>query len=109
MIERCSNPDARQYKWYGGVGVRVCDEWKQFDNFLRDMGPRPGVAYAIDRTDPHGSYEPSNCEWRVKGKGVRTNTIFFQGKTLVEWAKELNVKYATVAARYRKHGTVQKK
>ena len=62
MHERCSNPKAQNFKWYGGRGVKVCDRWDDFENFLADMGERPD-GLSIDRIDPEGNYEPSNCRW----------------------------------------------
>lgn len=58
MIARCNNPNSKSYPRYGAVGITVCDRWKSFSNFLADM-----AGATLDRMDPFGNYEPTNCCW----------------------------------------------
>lgn len=62
MRSRCHNPKATSYRWYGALGVKVCERWSSFENFLADMGKAPR-GLQLDRIDPCGNYEPSNCRW----------------------------------------------
>ena len=57
MHKRCNNPKATDYKYYGGRGIKVCNRWNKFENFLRDMGPCPIVAgkrKTVDRINNDG-------------------------------------------------------
>jgi hypothetical protein len=62
MHRRCSEPKFRDFKYYGGRGIQVCERWNSFENFLLDMGVRP-KGKTLDRKNNHGNYDPSNCEW----------------------------------------------
>ena len=63
MKQRCYDKYSVNYYRYGGQGTSVCDKWlESFNNFLHDMGERP-KGKTLDRIDPFGNYELSNCRW----------------------------------------------
>jgi hypothetical protein len=63
MLKRCRNVNHKSYKYYGALGIRVCDRWiESVSNFVEDMGKRP-PGTSLDRIDPFGDYKPSNCRW----------------------------------------------
>ncbi len=107
MRRRCNDPKCDKYPWYGGKGVTICERWDDYLNFLADMGERP-AGMTIDRIDPHGNYEPSNCRWSDTTHQARNkvNSLMFEGKHLKDWAEELGVKYHTLYARLKKKGTI---
>ena len=78
MKTRCYNPKSDYYHLYGGRGITVCDPWlNSFENFFKDMGERP-KGCTIDRINPNGNYEPSNCRWatnKEQGRNKRTTVI----------------------------------
>lgn len=81
---RCYTKSNPSYKYYGALGVKMCDEWhKNFDTFREwayangyDENAPKGEC-TIDRINPYDNYEPSNCRWvsmTVQNNNTRRNT-----------------------------------
>lgn len=64
---RCNNPNNKDYDNYGGRGIRMCERWSLFQNFLADMGEAP-EKLSLDRINNDGNYEPGNCRWATKSQ-----------------------------------------
>lgn len=101
MIKRCTKPNNKAYKNYGGRGIKVCNKWMKFENFLKNMGECP-KGMSLDRINNNGNYCKSNCRWTTYNKQNRNKrnniNITFKNKTqcLTDWAKELNCNKYTV-------------
>lgn len=73
MKARCHNENAQDYRFYGALGVKVCDEWIESSDSFVLWSLQNGYTYypdrvkgdqlSIDRIDPTKGYEPSNCRW----------------------------------------------
>jgi DNA-directed RNA polymerase subunit RPC12/RpoP len=108
MRHRCLNPKSKDYPNYGGRGITVCARWlEKFENFLEDMGTKPGRHYSIERLDVNKGYEPGNCAWATKhqqSRNTRTNMyVLFKGerRIITDWLRHLSVS-RTVYYRYKK-------
>jgi hypothetical protein len=65
MKRRCYGVNTKSYPYYGARGIKVCQSWDQFENFLVDMGERP-KGMTLDRIDPNGDYCRQNCHWATR-------------------------------------------
>ena len=78
MLNRCRRARTKEYPWYGGRGISVCDRWLRFENFLADVGHKPSPEHELDRIDNDGHYEPGNVRWTTRAVQInnRRNTRF---------------------------------
>lgn len=106
MKQRCYNPKHISYKYYGGVGVEVCERWREsFESFLEDMGERP-PGHTLDRKDTRGDYSPDNCRWATayqqnsNRRVLKSNTSGFTGISWIAERKRYRVMVSVEGARY---------
>lgn len=104
--QRCYNKNRPDYMYYGGRGIKVCDSWlKDFNSFIKDMGPKPSPKHSIERENVDGDYCPTNCSWAThttQMRNTRKNPKFtYKGetKTIPEWAEITGVNLRTLQER----------
>ena len=96
---RCKNPNNR---YYGYAGIKVCERWNSYENFIADMGPKPTPKHSIDRLNFEGDYEPLNCRWATpeeQHKNRRcTKYVMYKNKviTLKEFADSQGLRYSVI-------------
>lgn len=117
MKARCYYSKDRNFKNYGGRGITVCDEWKNNFQAFYDWSINNGYqdTLSINRINTDGNYEPSNCNWVTReeqdNNTRRNHFVTYSGKTktIAQWAKEYNIKYATLHNRIvRLHWSIEK-
>jgi hypothetical protein len=104
MIRRCTRPNHKAFKDYGGRGITVCDRWMEFKNFVEDVGePLPGMS--IERKDNSLGYCPENVRWATRkdqSRNRRSNRVFtINGMTacITDLCIHLKIPYSRVRTR----------
>lgn len=106
MKRRCYDVRRRDYKYYGGRNVTVCDRWREsFVNFLDDMGLKPFAEATLERVDNNAGYEKSNCKWatweeqKQNTRNVRKLTHNGETMSIGAWASKLGIDRSTLRLR----------
>lgn len=113
--DRCYNKHCHNYQYYGGRGIKICDEWLNdfmtFYNWSMANGYKEGLT--IDRIDNNGNYEPTNCRWvttKQQNRNTRRNKYFtINGEThcLSEWCEIYNLNYRKISSRLRRNWSIE--
>lgn len=108
--KRCNNPNHYAYPQYGGRGIKLSEEWEDFDIFYKwALTNGYEVGLTLDRINNDGDYSPQNCRWanwKVQGNNRRTNThITFDNRTqtMSMWADEIGISRETLWSRLYKY------
>ena len=113
--QRCNNKNRPDYKYYGGKGIKVCNEWNTYSNFEEwAIGNGYEDNLTIDRIDVNGDYEPSNCRWITLKEQANNKTnnkiITYKNitKTIHQWADELKINPNTIFIRLKRGWDVER-
>ena len=107
MKGRCNNCKNKTYSYYGGRGIKVCQDWDESYALFRDWALANGYQenLTIDRIDVNGNYCPENCRWvsmKVQMNNTRANrriTLNGETKTMAEWSESTGLSYETIRNR----------
>lgn len=99
MRRRTGNAENPSYRWYGGKGVKVCDEWQESFASFREWALKNGYRddLTIDRINVSGDYCPENCRWATTKQQSRNRTdnrlLTMDGEThcATDWAEILGI------------------
>lgn len=107
MISRCCYPHDKAYHNYGGRGIKICERWMSFANFLEDMGIRPSRKYTLERNNNSLGYSKENCRWatlKEQANNRRDNhiiTVDGESRTIKQWSEYRGIQNGTIHARLR--------
>ena len=109
-MERCSNPNFKQFKDYGGRGITVCEAWQSYDGFWNDMHATWKKGLTLERIDNKQGYSKKNCRWATmqeQSRNTRRNRkINFRGtiRVLKDWASQIGINQSTLRWRLDRSG-----
>lgn len=109
MKYRCYKPNSKSYNDYGGRGIKMCEEWIDFNKFqLWALDNGYDKKLVIDRIDNNKNYEPSNCRWvTIKENNLNKRNIIkinYNNKIicLKDYCKINNISYRTAIEKRKK-------
>ena len=110
MKTRATNPKSTRADRYYHRGIKICERWMTFENFLADMGDCRSNKHTIERVNNDGNYEPSNCVWATNAQQQRNkmsnHLITFNGETMciTSMAEKYGLNPVAVYARIKQLG-----
>lgn len=113
MIRRCYNPNEPSYRFYGAIGIDVCEEWKNspiaFIEWCQQTYPNQGEV-SLDRIDGSKGYSPENCRWanRLEQshnlKNNRFVTVCGETHCVTEWCSMYGISPGAIYKRVNQKG-----
>jgi hypothetical protein len=104
MRQRCRNPRSKDFPYYGGRGIEVCQRWDSFSSFMIDVGARPNPGSTLERNDTNGDYEKDNCRWATRSEQSMNKRAYRRRVDLPSGVMEVRGRYrATVTVHGRRH------
>lgn len=109
MKRRCTDSSVVGYENYGGRGIKVCEEWTNFESFYSwaiDNGYSDNLT--LERIDVNGNYEPNNCKWAtmIEQANNKRNNVIVEidgvSKTVAEWSRLTGIPYMKIYKRVRR-------
>lgn len=92
---RCYNINHSSYLSYGGRGIKLCDEWLEYENFKEwSFNNNYSEELTIDRLNTNKNYCPENCRWATHEQQVESRhnnrriIAFGENKTLMDWIED---------------------
>jgi hypothetical protein len=68
IVQRCTNPNNKDWKYYGGRGITIHPSWRDFSTFYADVHTGYEAGLTIDRIENDGNYEPGNTRWATRAE-----------------------------------------
>lgn len=116
MKQRCYDKNCKEYKYYGGRNIKVCNEWKNdfmsFYNWAINNGYKEKLT--IDRINVNGDYEPNNCRWstQLEQANNKRNTVYITYKnttdTISNWSRKTGISKSCLEYRNKNNWGVER-
>lgn len=118
MKQRCNNINNKEYKNYGGRGIKVCEEWEKSNGYItfRNWALQHGYKnkLTLDRIDNDGDYTPDNCRWITARENCNNKSnnhiLMYKGQkhTLSEWEDIVGLNQRILWKRLKRGWSIEK-
>ena len=102
-MQRCTDPEHPGWQRYGGRGITVCESWKSFANFQKDMFSTWQKGLSLDRINNNNGYSPENCRWATmtqQGQNKEGTILHATAVREIRFLREKGMPIAKIAKQY---------